>query len=42
MNMKYDFQLQRFKHFKTVKRLIDSKTDTGGSSGAKCLKLPID
>lgn len=40
--MKYDFQLQRFKHFKTVKRLSDAKTGTGGSSRAKCLKLPID
>ena len=42
VDMEYDFQLWRFKHFKTVERIIGSKTGTGGSSGVTYLKLAID
>lgn len=42
VDMEYDFQLWRFKHFKTVERIIGSKTGTGGSSGVRYLKLAID
>jgi len=42
VDMEYDFQLWRFKHFKTVERIIGSKTGTGGSSGVPYLKLAID
>ena len=42
VDMEYDFQLWRFKHFKTVERIIGSKTGTGGSSGVSYLKLAID
>ena len=42
VDIEYDFQLWRFKHFKTVERIIGSKTGTGGSSGVAYLKLAID
>lgn len=42
VDLEYDFQLWRFKHFKTVERIIGSKTGTGGSSGVSYLKLAID
>ena len=42
VDIEYDFQLWRFKHFKTVERIIGSKTGTGGSSGVSYLKLAID
>ena len=42
VDIEYDFQLWRFKHFKTVERIIGNKTGTGGSSGVQYLKLAID
>jgi tryptophan 2,3-dioxygenase len=42
VDVEYDFQIWRFKHFKTVERIIGSKPGTGGSSGVGYLKLAID
>jgi tryptophan 2,3-dioxygenase len=36
------FQLWRFRHLKTVQRVIGFKTGTGGSSGVGFLKKALD
>jgi tryptophan 2,3-dioxygenase len=36
------FQLWRFRHLKTVERIIGFKTGTGGSSGAAFLRRALD
>jgi tryptophan 2,3-dioxygenase len=36
------FQLWRFRHMKTVERIIGHKTGTGGSSGVSYLKRALD
>jgi tryptophan 2,3-dioxygenase len=36
------FQLWRFRHLKTVERIIGFKTGTGGSSGAEFLRRALD
>jgi tryptophan 2,3-dioxygenase len=42
VDVEYDFQIWRFKHYKTVERIIGSKPGTGGSSGVGYLKLAFD
>jgi tryptophan 2,3-dioxygenase len=37
-----NFQLWRFRHLKTVERIIGSKTGTGGSSGVPFLRRALD
>jgi tryptophan 2,3-dioxygenase len=36
------FQLWRFRHMKTVERIIGYKTGTGGSSGVAYLRRAVD
>ena len=42
VDLECDFQLWRFKHFKTVERIIGAKHGTGGSSGVPYLKSAMD
>lgn len=37
-----NFQLWRFRHMKTVERIIGHKKGTGGSSGVDFLKRALD
>ena len=40
--MEESFQLWRFRHMKTVERIIGHKRGTGGSSGVEFLKKALD
>jgi tryptophan 2,3-dioxygenase len=42
VDLESNFQLWRFRHLKTVERIIGYKTGTGGSSGVKFLKKALD
>jgi tryptophan 2,3-dioxygenase len=42
VDMEESFQLWRFRHMKTVERIIGYKTGTGGSSGVNYLKRALD
>jgi tryptophan 2,3-dioxygenase len=42
VDLEDNFQLWRFRHLKTVERIIGSKTGTGGSSGATFLKRALE
>ena len=42
VDLEDNFQLWRFRHLKTVERIIGSKTGTGGSSGAPFLKRALE
>jgi tryptophan 2,3-dioxygenase len=42
VDMEESFQLWRFRHMKTVERIIGYKTGTGGSSGVAYLKRALD
>ncbi len=42
VDLEADFQLWRFKHYKTVERIIGAKGGTGGSSGTAYLKQAMD
>jgi tryptophan 2,3-dioxygenase len=42
VDLEENFQLWRFRHFKTVERVIGMKTGTGGSSGAPFLKRALE
>jgi len=42
VDMEVNFQLWRFRHLKTVERIIGHKRGTGGSSGVKFLRAAID
>ncbi len=42
VDMEESFQLWRFRHMKTVERIIGHKTGTGGSSGVTYLKRALD
>jgi len=42
VDLEDNFQLWRFRHLKTVERIIGSKTGTGGSSGATFLRRALD
>ena len=42
VDMEESFQLWRFRHMKTVERIIGHKTGTGGSSGVSYLKRALD
>lgn len=42
VDMEVNFQLWRFRHLKTVERIIGFKRGTGGSSGVKFLRDAID
>jgi tryptophan 2,3-dioxygenase len=42
VDMEVNFQLWRFRHLKTVERIIGYKRGTGGSSGVKFLREAID
>lgn len=42
VDMEQSFQLWRFRHMKTVERIIGFKTGTGGSSGVAFLKKALD
>lgn len=42
VDLEADFQLWRFKHFKTVERIIGAKGGTGGSSGTAYLKHAME
>ena len=42
VDMEENFQLWRFRHMKTVERIIGHKTGTGGSSGVTYLKRALD
>ena len=42
VDLECDFQLWRFKHFKTVERIIGAKHGTGGSGGVPYLKSAMD
>lgn len=42
VDIEYSFQQWRFKHMKTVERIIGHKTGTGGSSGVGYLKKVLD
>jgi len=42
VDMEESFQLWRFRHMKTVERIIGYKTGTGGSSGVTYLKRALD
>lgn len=41
-DLEENFQLWRFRHFKTVERIIGTKRGTGGSSGVRFLKAALD
>ncbi len=42
VDLEDNFQLWRFRHLKTVERIIGMKTGTGGSSGAPFLKKALE
>ena len=42
VDIEESFQLWRFRHMKTVERIIGHKTGTGGSSGVEFLKRALD
>jgi tryptophan 2,3-dioxygenase len=42
VDVEVNFQLWRFRHLKTVERIIGHKRGTGGSSGVKFLRAAID
>ncbi len=42
VDLEENFQLWRFRHLKTVERIIGMKTGTGGSSGAPFLKRALE
>ena len=42
VDVEESFQLWRFRHMKTVERIIGHKTGTGGSSGVAYLKRALD
>jgi tryptophan 2,3-dioxygenase len=42
VDLESNFQLWRFRHLKTVERIIGYKTGTGGSSGVRFLKKALD
>lgn len=42
VDLEDNFQLWRFRHLKTVERIIGSKTGTGGSSGASFLQRALE
>jgi tryptophan 2,3-dioxygenase len=42
VDLEVNFQLWRFRHLKTVERIIGFKAGTGGSSGAGFLKQALD
>lgn len=42
IDLEENFQLWRFRHLKTVERIIGNKTGTGGSSGTTFLKAALD
>ncbi len=42
VDLEENFQLWRFRHLKTVERIIGSKTGTGGSSGAPFLRRALE
>ena len=42
VDIEESFQLWRFRHMKTVERIIGHKTGTGGSSGVSFLKRALD
>ena len=42
VDIEVNFQLWRFRHLKTVERIIGHKPGTGGSSGVKFLRAAID
>jgi len=42
VDLEDNFQLWRFRHLKTVERIIGNKTGTGGSSGASFLRRALD
>jgi len=42
VDVEESFQLWRFRHMKTVERMIGHKTGTGGSSGVGYLKRAVD
>jgi tryptophan 2,3-dioxygenase len=42
VDLEDNFQLWRFRHLKTVERIIGMKTGTGGSSGAPFLRRALD
>jgi tryptophan 2,3-dioxygenase len=42
VDVEESFQLWRFRHMKTVERIIGHKTGTGGSSGVSYLKRALD
>ena len=42
VDLEESFQLWRFRHLKTVERIIGSKRGTGGSSGVPFLRAALD
>jgi tryptophan 2,3-dioxygenase len=42
VDVEESFQLWRFRHMKTVERIIGHKTGTGGSSGVGYLRRAVD
>ena len=42
VDVEESFQLWRFRHMKTVERIIGYKTGTGGSSGVDFLKKALE
>ncbi len=42
MDLEEAFQLWRFRHMKTVERIIGHRPGTGGSSGVAFLKKALD
>ena len=42
VDLEESFQLWRFRHLKTVERIIGGKTGTGGSSGTDFLRAALD
>ena len=42
VDLEDNFQLWRFRHLKTVERIIGSKRGTGGSSGVPFLRKALD
>jgi tryptophan 2,3-dioxygenase len=42
VDLEENFQLWRFRHLKTVERIIGMKTGTGGSSGAPFLRRALE
>ena len=42
VDLEENFQIWRFRHLKTVERIIGTKRGTGGSSGTSFLKAALD